>query len=200
MGDEKPKREGNYGPPPPKALVIERERRAWKYKCEGRTNEYIGKKLGVSEEGARKILLRVCERETKRLSASYEHVRTKQLGQVGWVISEAGSAWRRSKQPRRRATRRSVEGEDAQTVETADSQCGDPRYLLLMLEGHRAERDLCGLSIQAATNPLNDPTFIDLARKLGSPYPDKPDPKDQESCRKDDTATASPESESDPRN
>jgi hypothetical protein len=190
---EKPK---GYKAPPNRATVIEREKIAWRMRTHGSTLQEIGDHLGVTAMGAWKICARVEEREARRLARSVHRVKARQSGQLQVVISEGFSSWKASKEPRRRAIRR--EGQDRETVDTTEAtdQHGDVRYLHLVLAAHAAERDLCGLSIEAAMNPFDPRTLSDLTSTLGSPYA----PKDQEDepCTKDETA--SHESESDPRN
>jgi hypothetical protein len=65
------KRTPGYGKPPNRAELIQREATAWKLRCRGWTCARIGEQLGITDEGARRLLLRVERRESQRLSRHY---------------------------------------------------------------------------------------------------------------------------------
>ena len=149
MNPEKPK---NYSAPPNRAQVTEREIIAWDMRCKGATLQRIADRLGVTCEGARKIVARVEERESRRLAKNVHRVKARQNGQLEHIIEETLTAWRRSKKPRRRAVRK--EGTDRETVEHTEAvdQYGDVVYLHTAMRAQEAQRELNGLNIAPAEN------------------------------------------------
>jgi hypothetical protein len=130
--------------------------------------------MNLSIEGVRKILARVEERESMRLSKNVHRVKARQNGQLEHIIEEGFTAWHASKEPKRRAVRKSSgEGDDQAIVEHTEAvdQCGDPRHLHTVLAAHAAQRDLLGMNVDAAENPRW--TLVDVLEdmeRLGKEY------------------------------
>jgi hypothetical protein len=150
-------------------------------RCRGCTLLAISKKLGLTIEGTRRALLRVEEREAYRLARSVHRVKARQNGQLDEVIHQGFSSWYKSKQPRHRALRTEVgegPGRDVSEKTEALSQCGDVRYLMLVLSAQASQRELTGLNISAADNPIWPADLVQVitAWKQGRPEeaPDLP--------------------------
>jgi hypothetical protein len=153
----------------------EYEARAWEYRCRGWGQRRIAEQLGISQPGVSKILRRVEGRVLKELSGSVARIKVSQNGQQEYVIEEALEAWRRSQQPRKRATRRTVTGGDGdgdgdgeagnQITTDIVERDGDPAYLYVAMHAMAAQRALWGLDVAAA---MQDPTstVAELARDL----------------------------------
>jgi hypothetical protein len=176
---------------PNQAQIVQREIDVWSRRCRGWTLARIAKDLGLSIEGVRKIANRVEERESRRLSRNVHRLKARQNGVHEYVLEESISGWEESKKPRQRV----VEKDGVLTTE-AVAQTGNTQYLHTALSVMASQRELHGLNVLPQANPYN-PTIADLASRLDTAYPAKD--QEDEPCPKD-TETASPESESDPRN
>jgi predicted transcriptional regulator len=146
---------------PNKETTTQRELDAWDLRCRGMTHHRIARKLGITRRAVGQILDRIEARELKRLAASVERQKVTQTGQLEHLIDESMTAWRRSKQPRRRAVRKTTEGAakgdddggGSDTVEQTEAidQTGDPRHLHTAMAAMDRLRDLWGLNVVAAT-------------------------------------------------
>jgi hypothetical protein len=56
---------------PNRETVLEREKTAWRLRCEGQTTAAIGKALGITRQGAEAALRRVETRERRRLIVDF---------------------------------------------------------------------------------------------------------------------------------
>jgi hypothetical protein len=145
----------------------------------GATLQAIADRLGFTREGARKICDRVEERESRHFSKHIHRVKARQNGQLETIISEGFGSWAKSNEPRRRAVRKEGLGDGGEIVESTEAvdQCGDPRYLHLVLAAQESQRELLGLNIAAAENPYHPTTLAEVVKSWKAPDElDNPEP------------------------
>jgi len=118
-----------------RAVIAEREQRAWSLSLRGRSHREIAEVLGVSQPAISKMLRR---RETRLLAADALDLRrhvARVHAQLQVVVREAFDGFERSQCDRTRTRERRCEGRGpgqapTRTLERiVDTQTGDPRFL-----------------------------------------------------------------------
>jgi DNA-binding CsgD family transcriptional regulator len=140
--------------PPNKAQIIERERTAWKLRCQGWTLQRIADHLGLSASGIWRALRRIEKRELRNLSEHYQGLKAQVAAQLDYIVSQCSESWDKSKEPRRRATQKASDGEEVTTSDIIE-QCGDVRYLETWMKAASMKMSLFGLHVQPAENEVN---------------------------------------------
>jgi hypothetical protein len=112
--------------------------------CQGWTQSRIAAKHGVSQNMISVDLAYIRRQWRATMTERYDALLDEQLGKVDACEREAWDAWERSKQNAKRKTTKgkAVRGPDgrylppdAPQVETVtEGQCGDPRYLTIVLQ------------------------------------------------------------------
>jgi hypothetical protein len=161
--DDASQRQPGYGKPPNRAEQIQREQIAWDLRCKGRTLQFVADQIGLTREGARRLLLRVEAREAKWLSHRVHHVKARQNGQLEHIIEEEFNAWHKSKEPHSKVTeKRTPEGETHRVTEVIEG-IGDGRHLRTVMEAQSAQRDLLGMNVLAAPHPSTSVSEVTLS-------------------------------------
>jgi hypothetical protein len=149
---------------PPPEVTAERERKAFRLRCRGKTTQAIADRLGMTRQGIEALLKRVETRELKRLTGSWERLKVTDHHRYEHAVQESFDAWHRSKKPIGKAGRRTVKaagglGDDDQLggdqiVETADKieQTGNVAYLHTAFKAMSEQADLWGLKVLPASN------------------------------------------------
>ncbi len=147
--------------PPTREQTIERERKVWSLRQQGRTQEQIADELGIDQSTVSKMLGRLSRAASKELVGTLVEEKYAQLAQLRLMISEAMRAWERSKAQDKTMTRKDVgigsnaKGITTSTVKVEDTD-GNPAYLSAAMNAQAAIRKLLG---------LDSPTkVIDLTR------------------------------------
>jgi predicted transcriptional regulator len=90
----------------PPALAREREVQAWDLACAGRSQDYIAQQLGVTQPAVSQILRRVTTRHLKRLEAEVDERKAVHTARLEYIVAEALEAWEKSKEARKRSSRK----------------------------------------------------------------------------------------------
>lgn len=133
----------------PKALSLERRKKAWDLRVKNYTYDEIAKELGISETAVAKILNKVTKKYFDDHLADVEKVKSEQIAQHEHIAKEAYRAWERSKEVAKtiRKENSTANGQalglGKQTVEARD-QDGDPRYLAEYMKAKDHIRKIIG--------------------------------------------------------
>lgn len=149
------------------------ESRAFAMRSKGATLQTIADELGLSREGVRKVLLRVDNRELKRIAEEYRTLKVSQDSRLETLIEESFGAWFKSKDPVERARRTEREGgvggrgggdESVSQIETVSRE-GNPAYIDKIRGLLSDQRSLWGLDVQAQPH-AEYTTLSEVARKM----------------------------------
>lgn len=135
--------------------TLDREMTCWRLRCQGLTQWQIAERVGISQAAVSKILDRVTRRLNREFASEAWQHRFHQTQVLEHVLSEAMTAWERSKQPAEievtvqvRATADADGSAEvrARTTRTVTQQTGNPAYLQAALKAMEGIRALWGLN------------------------------------------------------
>ena len=138
----------------PKAITIEREKKAWKMRIRGATYEAIAEELGITFGGVKNILSRLHKRYRDSHMDDVEKCKLEQIGELQNIAHEAYTAWERSKRLKVIKKKRAI-GKDGKFIgllhstEETYEQEGDTRYLLVYLKAKEDLRKIIGADAPA---------------------------------------------------
>lgn len=179
------------GEKPSRALVLEREERAWELSVDGHSTREIGRRLAVSHTAVEKILRRVAKRLAKDFQARVERHTEKQLARLEKVIAEGFDAWEASTEPAKKSRKKTTSvpilkgGADdtSKRVSTIDrveelkeaiTSPGDAAFLRVVVEAVGQENKLLGLDapkkidILDKRRPLEKLTDEELRQRIAA--------------------------------
>lgn len=148
------------GEKPSRALVLEREERAWELSVDGHSTRAIGRELKVSHTAVEKMLRRVATRRRKDFQARVEQHTEKQLARLEKVIAEGFAAWEASTEPAKKSRKKTTtvpilkgDGDKGKTasldrveeLKEAVTSPGDAAFLRVVVEAVSQENKLLGL-------------------------------------------------------
>ena len=154
-------RDPGDAPTPVRAMrevAREREKQAWELRIRNWSIPAIGRELGVTAEGARKILKRIEARTLRELTASVGLIKARQTCQLEHLITEAYTAWEKSKKPGKKKRITTSAHGSATTKETA-ARDGDPRFLAEIRALLAAQRDIWRIGRGENDNENDDGSY-----------------------------------------
>jgi hypothetical protein len=114
----------------------------------------------MTRQGVEALLDRVNARELVKLSKKVEHSKVTNHHRHEYIISESLAAWEKSKEPQKRASRKTsglgdgdgdgVVGEEVTSTDVIE-RCGDTTYLRTAMESMSQQADLWGLKVLPAS-------------------------------------------------
>lgn len=132
----------------PKAITIEREKKAWSMRMRGHTYESIAEELKITFGGVKNILTRLHKRYRDAHMDDVEKCRLEQIAELSNISKEAYEAWTKSKGQKitikkrlRSKDGRMLPGEAQEEKYESD---GDPRYLQVYMKAKEDLRKIMG--------------------------------------------------------
>lgn len=135
-----------------KALALERQRRAWELRTQGRTERQIAAELGVDQSTVHAALARASDAYLASVQGDVARLKAEQSAVLQHAQAEALAAWERSKgglKHVRKSSREKAEGEPAapaSVVQEWQEDAGDPRYLAEVRAASEALLKVWGLN------------------------------------------------------
>lgn len=103
----------------------------------GFTQTQIARRIGITRQCVNKILAASVKRTAKEIDKDRAHLIAQHVDKIDESIREAYGEWERSKQEAKKETSKLGENEKGGTfeiVEAKEWQCGDPRYLAVIIK------------------------------------------------------------------
>ena len=133
----------------PKALSLERKRRAWELHQKFYKHHEIATELGMNLSAVSRMLARLNNEFKLKLAKDIEDVKSDQIARLEHIAREAYDAWERSKETNKSVRQKKAISNGQQlgiTEQTneAREQYGDPRYLKECREAMAEIRKITG--------------------------------------------------------
>lgn len=121
--------------------ILRLTRRGW-------TQSAIAKRLGIARQTVGGILERYAKRLAKEVQLQRELLIAQQIDKIDEVVREAYGEWDRSKEEAKKEfvkIGQNPKGDTSEIGETKEWQCGDPRYLAVIIKALDQRAKIMGL-------------------------------------------------------